>query len=90
MSPSLVYTHSGHHIFVPCTNLHIPPLSHGYDEATFFGIASCQEIHWYEALILLGLYGLYCLLMTVNTQAQALVTRMCCRGRARRERARRL
>ena len=51
--------------------------------ATFFGIASCQEIHWYEALILLGLYGLYCLLMTVNTQAQALVTRMCCRGRAR-------
>jgi len=32
----------------------------------FFGVLSPNEIHWYEAVILLSLYGLYVLLMYFN------------------------
>lgn len=46
--------------------------------ATFFGIATCQAIHWYEALILLAMYGGYCVLMVYNEQAKAIVSRWCC------------
>jgi len=43
--------------------------------AVFFGVASCQRITWYEALILLLLYVGYCTVMCFNQRLYRLVAR---------------
>ena len=47
--------------------------------ALFFGITTCKEIHWYEALILLLMYVMYCVIMKYNTQLRDLLVRTCCK-----------
>ena len=48
--------------------------------AVFFGIASCQEIHWYESLILLGMYLLYCIMMAHNERLRNWISGSCCKS----------
>ena len=43
--------------------------------AVFFGVNSPQEIDWYEALILHGMYWLYVFIMSQNTELRAMVER---------------
>ena len=52
--------------------------------AVFFGIATCQEIHWYEALILLAMYAMYCTIMAYNERLRALISGACLYGTTRR------
>lgn len=48
--------------------------------ATFFGITTCQQIFWYEALILLCMYLGYCVLMKYNEPVREWLTSKCARS----------
>ena len=47
--------------------------------ALFFGITTCKEIHWYEALILLLMYVIYCVIMKFNENLRDFLVRTCCK-----------